>query len=94
VQNQTLIPILSVLIAATGISLVFKDYLASLLGGCILRRIEVGFYQRDDRLIIHGIFKVRTQEAGDVRGSILRAFLERRHSRDAMTDASSPIERG
>lgn len=198
VQNQTLIPILSILIAATGISLVFKDYLASLLGGFILRRIrqvkagvrikilitpaitikgdvisvgairtslhevgdgerlpsvrtgrmlkvpnftlvnsplviygeqitdevvayesppfthldtieedmrtaitkeghdviEVGFYQKDDRLIIHGIFRVRTQEAGDVRGRILRAFLERRHSRDAMTHASSSVEQG
>jgi small-conductance mechanosensitive channel len=35
--NQTLISVFSILIAATGISLVFKDYLASLLGGIILR---------------------------------------------------------
>jgi hypothetical protein len=145
VQNQTLIPILSIFIAATGISLVFKDYFTSLLGRFILRRIrqvkpgvrikvlvaptititrnvitfgsirtslhevddgerlpsvrtgrilKVGLYQKDDRLIIHGIFKVRTQEAGDVRGRILRSFLQRRHSRHAMTHASSPVEKG
>ncbi len=197
-ENQTLISILSIIIAATGISLVFKDYFASLLGGFILRRIrqvnpgvrikvlitpaitikgdvisvgairtslhevgdgerlpsvrtgrilkvpnftlvnsplviygeqitdevvayesppftrlgtieedmrtaitkeghdviEVGFYQRDDRLIIHGIFKVRTQQAGDVRGRILRTFLEQRRPRETMTPASSPVERG
>lgn len=195
-QNQTFISILSVLIAATGISLVFKDYLASLLGGIILRRIrqvkpgarikvlitpaitvkgdvisvgpirttlhevgdgerlpsvrtgrvvkipnftlvnspliiygeritdeviayerppfahldsveedmraaiskegheviEVGFYQREDSLIIHGIFTVHTQEAGDVRGRILKAFLERRHSRAIAAEASKPAE--
>jgi hypothetical protein len=198
VQNQTLISILSILIAATGISLVFKDYLASLLGGIILRGIrqvkagvrikvlitpaitikgdvisvgairtslhevgdgerlpsvrtgrtlkvpnftlvnsplviygeqitdevvayesppfahldtidddmrtaitregheviEVGFYQKDDRLIVHGIFRVHTHEAGDVRGRILKTFLERRHSRDTMTQASSAVEMG
>ncbi len=192
-QNQTFISILSVLIAATGISLVFKDYLASLLGGIILRRIrqvkpdvrikvlispaitikgdvisvgavrtslhevgdgerlpsvrtgrivkvpnftlvnsplviygeritdevvayesppfehldtieedmraairkegheviEVGFYQKEDRLIIHGIFKVHTHEAGDVRGRILKSFLERSRARCA-TPASAP----
>lgn len=197
-ENHTLISVLSILIAATGISLVFKDYFASLLGGFILRRIrqvnpgvrikvlitpaitikgdvisvgairtslhevgdgerlpsvrtgrilkvpnftlvnsplviygeqitdevvayesppftrldtieedmrtaitkeghdviEVGFYQKDDRLIIHGIFKVRTQKAGDVRGRILRTFLERRQPRDAVTHSSSPVERG
>lgn len=197
-QNQTLISIVSILIAATGISLVFKDYLASLLGGIILRRIrqvkpgvrikvlitpaitikgdvisvgairtslhevgdgerlpsvrtgrvvkvpnftlvnsplviygeqitdevvayvsppfahldtieedmrkaitnegqdviEVGFYQKDDRLIIHGIFRVHTHEAGDVRGRILKTFLELRHSRDMMTQASSAVETG
>ena len=195
-ENQMVISILSVLIAATGISLVFKDYLASLLGGIILRRIrhlksgvrikvfvgptitikgdvisvgairtslnevgdgerlpsvrtgrivkipnftivnsplviyadqitdeviayesrpfahldaieedmrdaiiedgqeviDVGFYQREDHLIIHGIFKVHTQEAGDVRARILKSFLERRQARAAATAPSSPVE--
>ncbi len=195
-HNQTFISILSVLIAATGMSLVFKDYLASLLGGIILRRlrhvkpdvrikvlitpaitikgdviivgairtslyevgdgerlpsvrtgrivkvpnftlvssplviygeqitdeviayesrpfthldtieedmraaitedghavIDVGFYQKEDQLIIHGIFKVHTQEAGDVRGRILKAFLERRHARAAAADTPSSVE--
>ncbi|MGH7422736.1 MAG: hypothetical protein ACREJ1_03550, partial [Candidatus Methylomirabilales bacterium] len=39
-QNESLISVFSVLIAATGISLVFKDYLASLVGGLILRQIR------------------------------------------------------
>ncbi|HZX61241.1 MAG TPA: hypothetical protein VFF51_05810 [Candidatus Methylomirabilis sp.] len=194
-QNETLISTFSVLIAATGISLVFKDYLASLLGGFILRRIrqvkagvrvkvlvapavtikgdvisvgairttlhevgdgerlpsirtgrivklpnfalvnnpliiygdqisdeviayeprpfthletvdedmraaiakdgqevvDVGLYQREDRLIIHGIFKVQTHEAGDVRGRILVAFLERRQARAAVAGPASPV---
>jgi small-conductance mechanosensitive channel len=194
-ENQTLISVFSVLIAATGISLVFKDYLASLLGGLILRRIrqvksgvrikvliapaitikgdvisvgairttlhevgdgerlpsvrtgrivkvpnftlvnnplviygekitdevvayetrpfthldtveedmraaiaedgheviDVSLYQREDRLIIHGIFKVHTHQAGDVRGHILRAFLERRQARAEVAAPSSPV---
>jgi len=194
-QNETLISTFSVLIAATGISLVFKDYLASLLGGFILRNIrqvkagvrvkvlvgpavtikgdvisvgairttlhevgdgerlpsirtgrivklpnfalvnnplviygdqisdeviayetrpfthletvdedmraaiakdgqevvDVGLYQREDRLIIHGIFKVQTHEAGDVRGRILVSFLERRQARAAVAEPASPV---
>lgn len=196
--NQTLISVFSILIAATGISLVFKDYLASLLGGVILRCmrqvkpgvrikvlimpaftlkgdvikvgvvrttlhevgdgerlpsvrtgrmvkvpnftlvnsplviygeqitdeviayetrpfahldsveedmrtaitrgghevIDVGFYQKEDQLIIHGIFTVHTHEAGDVRGRILRAFLERRQTRGAAVEVSTPLEDG
>jgi hypothetical protein len=53
--------------------------------------IDVGFYQREDQLIIHGIFKVRTHEANDVRGRILRTFLKRRHAR-AKATASSPVK--
>jgi len=194
-QNESLISVFSVLIAATGISLVFKDYLASLVGGIILRRIrqvktgvrikvlimpaitikgdvisvgalrttlhevgdgerlpsvrtgrivkvpnftlvnsplviydeqitdeviayetrpftyldtleedmraaitkdgheviEVGLYQKEDRLIVHGIFTVHTHEAGDVRGRILKAFLERRQARAAHAEASIPV---
>jgi hypothetical protein len=149
-QNETLISTFSVLIAATGISLVFKDYLASLLGGFILRNIrqvkagvrvkvlvgpavtikgdvisvgairttetrpfthletvdedmraaiakdgqevvDVGLYQREERLIIHGIFKVQTHEAGDVRGRILVSFLERRQARAAVAEPASPV---
>jgi small-conductance mechanosensitive channel len=194
-QNETLISVFSVLIAATGISVVFKDYLASLVGGLILRRIrqvkpgvrikalimpaitlkgdvisvgalrttlhevgdgerlpsvrtgrivkvpnftlvnsplviydeqisdeviayetrpfphldtleedmraaitkdgheviEVGFYQKEDRLIIHGIFTVHTHEAGDVRGRILKAFLQRRQARAAHAETPTPL---
>ena len=195
-QNESLISVFSVLIAATGISLVFKDYLASLVGGIILRRIrqvkpgvrikvlimpaitlkgdvisvgalrttlhevgdgerlpsvrtgrivkvpnftlvnsplviydeqisdeviayetrpfphldtleedmraaitkdgheviEVGFYQKEDRLIIHGIFTVHTHGVGDVRGRILKAFLERRQARAAHADGLTPVK--
>jgi small-conductance mechanosensitive channel len=37
--------------------------------------IEVGLYQKDDRLIIHGVFEVKTSEMGDERSKILRDFL-------------------
>lgn len=37
--------------------------------------IEVGLYQKDDRLIIHGVFEVQTSEMGDERSKILRDFL-------------------
>lgn len=43
--------------------------------------VNVSIYQKDDRLIIHGIYHVKTQEIGDVRGRILRGFLERRRAR-------------
>ncbi|UVS68429.1 mechanosensitive ion channel family protein [Nitrososphaera viennensis] len=37
--------------------------------------IEVGLYQKDDRLIIHGVFEVKTSEMGDERSKILKDFL-------------------
>jgi small-conductance mechanosensitive channel len=37
--------------------------------------IEVGLYQKDDRLIIHGVFEVQTSEMGDERSKILKDFL-------------------
>lgn len=39
--------------------------------------IEVGLYQKDDRLVIHGVFEVRTSEMGDERSKILKEFLMR-----------------
>jgi len=53
--------------------------------------VDVGLYQREDRLIIHGIFKVQTHEAGDVRGRILVSFLERRQARAAVAEPASPV---
>jgi small-conductance mechanosensitive channel len=39
--------------------------------------IEVGLYQKDDRLVIHGVFEVKTSEMGDERSKILKEFLVR-----------------
>ncbi|HEU0047938.1 MAG TPA: hypothetical protein VFQ43_10090, partial [Nitrososphaera sp.] len=37
--------------------------------------IEVGLYQKDDRLVIHGVFEVKTREMGDERSKIFKEFL-------------------
>ena len=37
--------------------------------------IEVGLYQKDDKLIIHGVFEVKTSEMADERSKILKEFL-------------------
>lgn len=37
--------------------------------------VEVGLYQKEDRLIVHGIFKVKTSEIADERAKILKTFL-------------------
>lgn len=37
--------------------------------------IEVGLYQKEDRLVIHGVFEVKTSEMADERGKILKDFL-------------------
>ena len=39
--------------------------------------IEVGLFQKDDRLIVHGVFKVRTSEIADERTKILSEFLRK-----------------
>lgn len=37
--------------------------------------IEVGLYQKEDRLVIHGVFEVKTSEMADERSKILKDFL-------------------
>ena len=40
--------------------------------------IEVGLYQsKDDKLVVHGVFEVKTSEMADQRSKILREFLAR-----------------
>jgi small-conductance mechanosensitive channel len=39
--------------------------------------IEVGLYQKEDRLVIHGVFEVKTSEMADERSKILKEFLLR-----------------
>jgi small-conductance mechanosensitive channel len=40
--------------------------------------IEVGLYQsRDDKLVVHGVFEVKTSEMADQRSKILKEFLTR-----------------
>ena len=54
--------------------------------------IEVGLYQKDDRLVIHGVFEVRTSEMGDERSKILKEFLMRSKQigSDTVQAAKSP----
>lgn len=54
--------------------------------------IEVGLYQKDDRLVIHGVFEVKTSEMGDERSKILKEFLTRSKQigDDAAQATSSP----
>jgi small-conductance mechanosensitive channel len=55
--------------------------------------IEVGLYQKDDRLVIHGVFEVRTSEMGDERSKILKEFLMRSKQigGDTVQAAKSPL---
>jgi hypothetical protein len=40
--------------------------------------IEVGLYQsKDDKLVVHGVFEVKTSEMADQRSRILKEFLAR-----------------
>lgn len=40
--------------------------------------IEVGLYQsKDDKLVVHGVFEVKTSEMADQRSKILKEFLSR-----------------
>lgn len=40
--------------------------------------IEVGLYQsKDDKLVVHGVFEVKTSEMADQRSKILKEFLKR-----------------
>ncbi|HKZ62132.1 MAG TPA: mechanosensitive ion channel domain-containing protein [Nitrososphaera sp.] len=48
--------------------------------------IEVGLYQKEDRLVIHGVFEVKTSEMCDERSKILKEFLVR--SRQIGTELS------
>lgn len=38
--------------------------------------LDVGIYQKSERLVVHGVFEVRTRTASDERGRVLRRFLE------------------
>lgn len=53
--------------------------------------VEVGLYQKEDKLIIHGIFQANTSEVVDIRSRILRAFIERRTARQAPVAAVNPV---
>lgn len=68
--------------------------------------IEVGLYQKEDRLVIHGVFEVKTSEMADERSKILKEFLvrskqlregplpttEAKDSAENMTTAQVPVE--
>lgn len=45
--------------------------------------IEVGLYQKEDRLVIHGVFEVKTSEMADERSKILKDFLVKSRQIDA-----------
>ncbi len=54
--------------------------------------IEVGLYQKDDRLIIHGVFEVKTSEMADERSKILRDFLVKSKQVAAPVEAKPEIK--
>ena len=41
------------------------------------RPVEIGIYQREKELVIHGIFEAKTSGIGDLRSNILKDFLKR-----------------
>lgn len=40
------------------------------------RVIEVGLFQKEDHLVVHGVFEATTKEMADERSKILKSFLE------------------
>jgi len=40
------------------------------------RTVEVGLYQKEDHLVVHGVFEAATKEMTDQRSKILKFFLE------------------
>ena len=49
--------------------------------------VEVGLFQKEDKLIVHGVFKVRTAEIADERTKILSEFLKKRRESILATQA-------
>jgi hypothetical protein len=52
--------------------------------------IEVGLYQKEDRLVIHGVFEVKTSEMADERSKILRDFLVKSKQIDTEIKQAEP----
>src|SRR5262245_45889587 len=55
--------------------------------------IEVGLYQKEDRLVIHGVFEVKTSEMGDERSKILKEFLVRSQQIGTDTDSHKGLQK-
>lgn len=53
--------------------------------------IEVGLYQKEDRLVIHGVFEVKTSEMADERSKILKDFLVKSRQIDAGKAPAGPV---
>lgn len=51
--------------------------------------LGVGLYQREDKLVVHGIFREQAVHQGDSRSRIIKAFLIRRSGRQGMAAASN-----
>lgn len=45
--------------------------------------VGVGLYQREDKLVVHGIFREQAAHQGDSRSRIIKGFLVRRSERQA-----------
>ena len=52
--------------------------------------VEVGLFQKDDRLIVHGVFRVKTDQIADERTKVLGEFLKRRKAAGKVDDAKIP----
>ncbi len=54
------------------------DQMRQAIRACGHEPWEVGLYSKDDKIVVHGIFRVKTEEMVDERTRILMAFLGRR----------------
>jgi small-conductance mechanosensitive channel len=54
--------------------------------------IEVGLYQKEDKLVIHGVFEVKTSEMADERSKILKDFLVKSGQIQAGPPAPQQVE--
>jgi len=57
------------------------DHMKDAIGSQGHKVIEVGVYQKEDRLVVHGIFESNPKNLTDVRSNILKKFLEKQNKR-------------
>jgi hypothetical protein len=53
--------------------------------------VGVGLYQREDKLVVHGIFREQAMHQGDSRSRIIKGFLLRRSARQASATEAAEV---